>query len=87
MRPYRRSVPITALPCLRKSGAQHASIARLATREVILLQRHIEQPFQNFGLLRAGNGLLPCDNEAGHAIDPETMGAKVFGMHRLSLLT
>ena len=58
MRPYRRSVPITALPCLRKSGAQHASIARLAAREVILLQRHIEQPFQHFGLLRAGNGLL-----------------------------
>jgi hypothetical protein len=54
---------------------------------VVLLQRHIQQPFQNFGLLRAGKGLLPCDNDAGHAIDPETMGAKVFGMHRLSLLT
>lgn len=87
MRPYRRSVPITALPCLRKSGAQHASIARLATRKVILLQRHIQQPFQHFGLLRAGNGLLPGNNETGHAIDAQPMRAEVFGMHRFSFLT
>ena len=66
-------------------GAQ--ALAAIAPREVILLKRHIQQPFQHLGLLGAGDGLLSCDDEAGHAIDPQPMRAEVFGMHRLSLLT
>ena len=52
-----------------------------------MLKRHIQQPFQHLRLLRAGDGLLSCDDKAGHAIDPQPMCAEVFGMHRLSFLT
>ena len=51
----------------------------------MLLQGDIQQPFQHLGFLRAGDGLLPGNDEAGHAIDPQPMGAEVFGMHRLGL--
>ena len=70
----------------RTAPAVQASAA-IAPAEVILLKRHIQQPFQNLGFLGAGNGLLSRDDEAGHAIDAKPMRAEVFGMHRLSLLT
>jgi hypothetical protein len=67
------------------SAAQ--ALAAIAPGVVIMLKRHIQQPFQHLRLLRAGYGLLSCDDKAGHAIDPQPMRAEVFGMHRLSLLT
>ncbi len=44
----------------------------------------IDQPLQDFGLLRAGDGVLAIDEKARHAVDAQPVGMQIFGMDGLS---